>query len=101
MKATLERAAEALKMNRYQEMTMEAAEELFGTEAREFDLKDLVLYDEAHDHRSLGYHFAVERGTSIISDDLMPFIDFEAYGKRLDGQMVGGFTSYGYLEYRA
>lgn len=100
MRATLEKAAEALKMNRYQEMTMEAAEELYGTEAREFDIKDLVLYDEAHDHGSLGYYFAVHMGTSLVSDDLMPFIDFRAYGRYLDRKMGGGFTSYGYLEYR-
>lgn len=89
-------------MNDYEQKTMRAAVEVFGDEAHQMDIDELVLYEGVHTDYDLGYYWAVESGCYSLDDrePLVRYFDYEAFGRDIDLESNGGYSSYGYVEYR-
>lgn len=82
-----------------------AVHEMLGYHAKEFvregeDFFDkCLLLSEVNSQRDLGHHYVDDIGISNLSKDtLESYFDYEAYGRDLDINNQGGFSSYGYLE---
>ncbi len=89
-------------LSEWEAETAAAAVEYFG-----YDLKDVIeridefnLYPDVNDEYDLGYYWAVESGCYEIDDKnpLMRYIDFKAFGRDINLETSGGFTSKGYIE---
>lgn len=89
-------------MNSYQRKTMKAGVEVFGDEVHQMDIDDLVLYEDVHTEYDLGYYWAIDSGCYNLDDrePLVRYFDYEAFGRDIGLESNGGFTSYGYVEYR-
>ena len=87
-------------LNDYELRTLKAAAEVWGNEALEFDLDDLVLYDSVFTDYDLGYYWAEESGCYQLSGPLAQYFDYERFGRDIDLETDGGYSFYGYIEYR-
>ena len=89
-------------MNGYERKTMRAALEVFGDEVHRMDVDDLVLLEDVNTEYDLGYYWAIDSGCYQIDDKepLARYFDYEAFGRDIAIESNGGFTSYGYVEYR-
>lgn len=89
-------------MSEWEQKTMRAAVEVFGDEAHQMDIDELVLYEGVHTDYDLGYYWAVDSGCYSLDDrePLVRYFDYEAFGRDIDLESNGGYSSYGYVEYR-
>jgi antirestriction protein len=64
------------------------------------DLDDYQLYADIHNEYDLGYYWIVESGCYDLSSmgTLANYIDYEAFGRDINLEADGGFTSYGWVE---
>ena len=56
-----------------------------------------IMLPDVHDHDDLGRYFVEELGAMNVSDHLMNYFDFEAYGRDIALEENGEFTDYGYV----
>lgn len=82
--------------------TVMAAMECFGYSLDEAISKvsNFVLYPDIENHYDLGYYWAVESGCYEVDSNnpLSHYIDYEAFGRDIEIDNNGGFTSKGYIE---
>lgn len=66
------------------------------------DEDDFVLYDDIQTDYDLGYYWAIESGCYDLKSmgTLADYIDFESFGRDIRFETDGGFTNYGWVEYR-
>lgn len=76
-----------------------------GLELWSFDeiynyLDDVVLLKGVNNYYDLGYYWVEESGCYNLDNlgNLRNYIDYEAFGRDIDLESQGGFTSYGYIE---
>lgn len=87
-------------MSEWEQKVMMAALEILGNEAHQMDPDDMHLLEGIDTHYDLGWHYAHEFHFEEFEKDSIfaQFFDYEAYGRYLDQDGSGGFTSYGFLE---
>ena len=82
--------------------TVAAAVECFGYELKEVieRIDEFNLYSDISNEYDLGYYWAVESGCYEVDDKnpLSRYIDYEAFGRDINLETSGGFTSKGYIE---
>lgn len=66
------------------------------------DPDNYILYSDINDDYDLGYYWIVESGCYDLNSmgNLSSYIDYEAFGRDIELETDGGFTSYGWIEYR-
>ena len=76
-----------------------------GLELWSFDevynyLDDIVLLKDVNNYYDLGYYWIEESGCYNLDNlgMLRNYINYEAFGRDIDLESQGGFTSYGYIE---
>ena len=76
-----------------------------GLELWSFDevynyLDDMVLLKDVNNYYDLGYYWIEESGCYNLDNlgMLRNYINYEAFGRDIDLESQGGFTSYGYIE---
>ena len=64
------------------------------------DLDDYILYADIRDCYDLGYYWAVESGCYNLGKmgNLANYFDYNAFGRDINLETDGGFTSYGFIE---
>lgn len=78
-----------------------AAVEYWGSEYVEIDeLDSYTLYTDIKDEYDLGYYWAVDSGCYDLSKmgNLANYFDYEAFGRDINIETDGGFTSFGWIE---
>lgn len=78
-----------------------AACECFGKKYVDIDdLDDFVLHEDIQDNYDLGYYWAVESGCYDLEKmgSLANYIDYGAFGRDINFEADGGFTSFGFVE---
>ena len=78
-----------------------AAVEYWGAEYVDpEDLDDFILYSDIETEYDLGYYWIQESGCYDLSKmgNLANYIDYEAFGRDVNMETDGGFTSYGWIE---
>lgn len=79
---------------------VEAAFEAWGEEALEYNFDNVILYPDVNNEYDLGYYYVEEFYSEAMKDNpLANYIDYEAYGRDIDMDGNGAFTSYGYVQY--
>lgn len=81
--------------------TYAAAVEYWGREYVDIDdIGDYNLYSDIQDNYDLGYYWAVESGCYDLSGmgNLANYFDYEAFGRDINLESDGGFTSFGWIE---
>lgn len=79
---------------------IEAAFEAWGEEALGYDLDDIILYPDIDDEYDLGYYYVENYYPDAMKNNpLANYIDYAAFGRDIDLDTNGAFTSYGYVEY--
>ena len=89
------------ELNEYESKVYAAAVEYFGREYVEIDeIDEYNLYTDITDNYDLGYYWAVESGCYNTDElgTLGRYIDYEAFGRDINLEADGGFTSYGFIE---
>ena len=89
------------ELNDYESKVYAAAVEYFGREHVEIDeIDEYNLYTDITDNYDLGYYWAVESGCYNTDElgTLGRYIDYEAFGRDINIEADGGFTSYGFIE---
>jgi antirestriction protein len=66
------------------------------------DEDDFVLYDDIGNDYDLGYYWVVDSGCYDLKNMgiLADYIDYESFGRDIRFETDGGFSSYGWVEYR-
>jgi antirestriction protein len=66
------------------------------------DPDNYILYSDINDDYDLGYYWAVDSGCYDLSSmgSLSNYFDYESFGRDIRFETDGGFTSYGWIEYR-
>jgi len=66
------------------------------------NLSDYWLCPDVTDHEGLGHYYIHEVECHDLESmgELAKYLDYEAYGRDIDFNSSGGFTSYGWLERR-
>lgn len=92
--------AEAIgELEEWQQTTLKAAIEHFGSDALDHDINNFILHTDIHDYYDLGYYWAEESGCYKIGDEtLSRYIDYYAFGHDIYLDTNGGFTKYGFIE---
>lgn len=64
------------------------------------DVNDYCLYTDIQNEYDLGYYWAVESGCYDLGKmgNLANYFDYEAFGRDINLEADGGFTSYGWIE---
>lgn len=79
-----------------------AAVECFGYSLNEVieRIDEFNLYSNIRDEYDLGYYWAVESGCYEVDSNnpLSCYIDYEAFGRDINLETSGGFTTKGYIE---
>lgn len=89
------------ELNEYESKVYAAAVEYFGKEYVEIDeIDEYNLYTDITDNYDLGYYWAVESGCYNTDElgTLGRYIDYEAFGRDINLETDGGFTTYGFIE---
>ena len=89
------------ELNEYESKVYAAAVEYFGKEYVEIDeIDEYNLYTDISDNYDLGYYWAVESGCYNTDElgTLGRYIDYEAFGRDINLEADGGFTTYGFIE---
>lgn len=67
--------------------------------AYDFDFSDCSLLPDVNSKSELGHYWVDEIGIqNIPKDQLEMYFDYEAYGRDIDFENQGGFSSYGYVD---
>lgn len=93
----------AERLEDWDEDTFKAACEIWSvSEVLDHDADDYILYDDVKDEYSLGYYWIQESGCYNLDSmgNLANYFDYEAFGRDVAMEANGGFTSYGWIEYR-
>lgn len=83
---------------------VKAVHEVTGYEAcdfvdYDFDFSDCSLLPDVTSKSELGQYWVDELGIqNIPKDQLEMYFDYEAYGRDIDLENQGGFSSYGYID---
>lgn len=83
-----------------------ACHEFFGYDVREFlfyvdSFDNMILLDDVYTNRELGEYWVNELGIqNIPRDQLEMYFDYEAYGRDINIENVGGFVADGFLDVR-
>lgn len=83
---------------------VKAVHEVTGYKAHDFveydfDFSDCSLLPDVNSKSELGHYWVDELGVQNISrDQLEMYFDYEAYGRDIDLENQGGFSSYGYVD---
>ena len=89
------------ELSEYEALVYSAAVEYWGKQYVDIDeLDNFNLYTDIKDTYDLGYYWAVESGCYDL-DKMGPignYIDYEAFGRDINIETDGGFTSYGFIE---
>lgn len=88
-------------LDKWELETYAAAVEYWGREYVDIDeIDEYNLYSHITNCYDLGEYFAVECGCLDLDKlgYLANYIDFEAYGRDINMETDGGFTSYGWIE---
>lgn len=89
----------AERMSNWDEETLEAIEELYGSDNVDLEHPEYYnLYPDISSDEDLGYYYPIEIGCLDIPDNIRNYFDFEAYGRDIRFETDGGFTSHGWLE---
>lgn len=80
-----------------------AAAEYWG--AKQIDIDDLgsyCLHTDIHSEYDLGYYWAIESGCFEIDEKspLSRYFNYKAFGRDINFETDGGFTSFGWIERR-
>ena len=89
------------ELDECQQTVYAAAVEYWGYEYIDVeDVDDYNLYTDIHNEYDLGYYWAVESGCYEIDEKspLSRYFDYEAFGRDINIEADGGFTSYGFIE---
>lgn len=91
----------AERLEDWDEDTLAAATEIWGLKYIDLDSpEDYTLYSDINNEYDLGYYWIEESGcydTSALGN-LSNYIDYEGFGRDVNLETNGGFTSYGYIE---
>lgn len=93
----------AEQIEEWDEDTFNAACENWGIKyIIDADPDDYTLYSDINDDYDLGYYWAVDSGCYDLSSmgSLSNYFDYESFGRDIRFETDGGFTSYGWIEYR-
>jgi antirestriction protein len=93
----------AEQIEEWDEDTFNAACENWGVKyIIDADPDDYTLYSDINDDYDLGYYWAVDSGCYDLSSmgSLANYFDYESFGRDIRFETDGGFTSYGWIEYR-
>lgn len=85
----------------WDEDTIAAAAEIWDlTEVLEDDPNNYYLYKDVNSDYDLGYYWVEESGCYNTKDlgPLANYIDYEGFGRDLQYDLDGGFSSYGWIE---
>jgi antirestriction protein len=88
-------------LSEWEQKTYCAAVEYWGGEYIDLDdLDEYVLHEDIENEYDLGYYWAVESGCYDLSKmgNLASYFDFEAFGRDINLETDGGFTSFGWIE---
>lgn len=96
-----EQAEEIDGMDEWDRRKLLAAVEIYGNEAFEYDIDDFTLLENVNDNYDLGYYYAHEMCDIFYgnkNETLERYFDYEAFGRDIELEAQGGFTSFGFLE---
>ena len=88
-------------LNQWEQEVYCAAVEYWGAEYVDLDeLDEYNLYTDIKDEYDLGYYWAVESGCYDLEKmgNLANYFDYEAFGRDINLETDGGFTSFGWIE---
>lgn len=88
-------------LDKWQLETYAAAVEYWGREYVDIeDIDDYMLYSDIEDEYDLGYYWINESGCYDLSEmgNLANYFDYAAFGRDINLETDGGFTSYGWIE---
>lgn len=88
-------------LDKWQLETYAAAVEYWGRKYVDIDeIDEYNLYSDIKDEYDLGYYWAVESGCYDVSKmgSLGNYIDYTAFGRDINFETDGGFTSWGWIE---
>lgn len=88
-------------LDRWDMKTYLAACEYWGAKYIDIDdLDEYNLHESITDEYDLGYYWAVESGCYDLSNmgNLANYFDYEAFGRDINLETDGGFTSFGWIE---
>ena len=89
------------ELNEYESKVYAAAVEYYGREYVNIDeIDEYNLYTDIKDNYDLGYYWAVESGCYDLEKmgNLANYFDYEGFGRDINIEADGGFTSYGFIE---
>lgn len=89
-------------INEWDEDTFNAACEIWGLNyIIDNDPCYYNLYSDINDCYDLGYYWIVESGCYDLKNmgNLANYIDYESFGRDVEIEADGGFSSYGWIEY--
>lgn len=88
-------------LTEWEQNTYCAAVEYWGRQYVDIDdLDNYRLYEDITNEYDLGYYWAVESGCYDLSGmgHLANYFDYEGFGRDINLEADGGFTSYGFIE---
>lgn len=88
-------------LTEWEQKTYCAAVEYWGRQYVDIDeLDSYNLYEDITNEYDLGYYWAVESGCYDLDKmgHLANYFDYEAFGRDINIEADGGFTSYGFIE---
>lgn len=88
-------------LDSWRQEVYQAACEYWGVQYVDIDdIDDYILYPDITNEYDLGYYWAVESGCYDLSKmgSLANYFDYEAFGRDINLETDGGFTSYGFIE---
>lgn len=89
------------ELDQWEQKTFCAMVEYWGYQyADPDDIDSYILYPDIRDEYDLGYYWAVESGCYDLEKmgNLANYFDYEAFGRDINMETDGGFTSYGWIE---
>lgn len=93
----------AEQIEEWDEDTFNAACEIWGVQyVIGKDPDDYILYSDINNDYDLGYYWVEDSGCYDLSNlgTLANYIDYESLGRDIRFETDGGFTAYGWIEYR-
>jgi len=88
-------------LDEWEQKVYAAAVEYWGGEYIDVDdLDEFCLHPSIEDEYDLGYYWAVESGCYDLGKmgNLANYFDYEAFGRDINLETDGGFTSFGWIE---
>ena len=88
-------------LDQWEQETFCAAVEYWGAEYVDLDsLDDYILHKDITNEYDLGYYFIHEAGIYDLDNmgPLANYFDYEAFGRDINLETDGGFTSFGWIE---